>query len=368
MEKNRIILFLSVPKTNKSRSSSVKCFAFFQNGDQLLEFLVHCPAKIAAIPRRLEDKYYSSSQAAKISDYYFCIIKYVMDSVGVSGFLTSRSNGFLNLIPPTTGILVFAALIYIRPDYTFLSKILTIKSPHTYSLIVAINSYISFELVKKCVDLSATTLNVLIGIWSTDFFSKGQIWATTERILNNATSTAKITILAALESSEEAQRHLRVHKKLLRPLESYFNPSEVENMDLIPGEFSHSDMHLLNDRLNEIDEFSQFKKAGVPIQMLLFILVCKELKLDFAEKSSAINKMETSKNKETKNFSLCTKMLKVLVYRSPTIRPLRKVTRIFASSRSILDFARNSHTKGVIKQRDLTNDHLNRCFQSKLEI
>jgi hypothetical protein len=69
-----------------------------------------------------------------------------------------------------------------------------------------------------------------------------------------------------------------------------------------------------------------------------------------------------------KNFSLCKKMLKVLVYRSPTLRPLAKASRIFASSRSILDFARNSHEKGVIKQRDLTNDHLNRCFQSKLEI
>ena len=159
---------------------------------------------------------------------------------------------------------------------------------------------------------------------------------------------------------------------MLRPLESYFNPSEVENMNLLPGEFSHSDMNLFSDRLNEVDEFSQLK-AGVPIQMLLFLLVCKELKPNFDEKSSdekssAINKIESSKKTETKNFSLCKKMLKVLVYRSPTLRPLTKASRIFASFRSIVDFARNSHEKGVIKQRNLTNEHLNRCFQSKLEI
>ena len=128
---------------------------------------------------------------------------------------------------------------------------------------------------------------------------------------------------------------------MLRPLESYFNPSEVENMNLLPGEFSHSDMNLFSDRLNEVDEFSQLK-AGVPIQMLLFLLVCKELKPNFDEKSSdekssAINKIESSKKTETKNFSLCKKMLKVLVYRSPTLRPLTKASRIFASFRSIVD-------------------------------
>jgi hypothetical protein len=323
--------------------------------------LVQCPFKIAALPQHLEDKYFSSIQVAKVSDCYFCILKYVMDNIGVSGFLIHRSSGFLNLIPATTGILFTVLLVYMKPDYTLLSKIFSITSPHIYSLILAINSYISLSLVKRSIDLSASTLNVLTGIWATDFFSKGQTWATTERILNSATSMAKITVLAAVETSEEAQMHLRVHKKLLRPLEDYFNPSEVENMNLLPGEFSHSDMNLLSDRLNEVDEFSQLE-AGVPIQMLLFLLACRQLKPNFDEESSMINQIESSKKTETKNFSLCKKMLKVLVYRSPTLGPLRKASRIFASFRGIVNFARNSHKKDMIKQRSLTNEHLNRCF------
>ena len=358
MQKNQFILVLSVSKINKSRSF---CYAFFQNGDQLFEFLLHCPYKIAALPRHLEDKYFSSIHAAKVSDCYFCILKYVMDNLGVSGFLIHRSSGFLNLIPATIGILFAVLLVYVKPDYTLLSKIFSITSPHTYSLILAINSYISFEVVKKSIDLSASTLNVLTGIWATDFFSKGQTWATTTRILNSATSMAKITVLAAVETSQEAQMHLRVHKKLLRPLEDYFNPSEVEHMNLLPSEFSHSDMNLLRDRLNEVDEFSQLG-ASVPIQMLLFLLACKQLKPNFGEESSVINQIESSKKTETKNFSLCKKMLKVLVYRSPTLGPLRKGSRIFASFRSTVNFARNSHKKDMIKQKNLTNAHLNRCF------
>ena len=358
---------------NTSRSSDVKCYAFFKDGDQLFElfeFLVRCPFKIAALPGLIEDKYYSSTQAAKISDCYFCFLKYVMDNIGISSFLAHRSNGVLNLIPATTGLLVFAAIVYTKPDYTFLSKIFSISSPHTYSILLAFNSYLSLQLVKGSIDLTATTINVLIGIWSPNFFSTGQIWAKTERILRSAKSVAKIAILAAVESSEEAQSHLRVHKKLLRPLESYFNPSEIEDMNLLPNEFSHSDMLLLNDGLNEVDEFSTLSRAGVPIQTLLFLLACKELKFNFDEKSSdgkspAVNKTESNKNTENKNLGLCKKMLKVLVYRSSTLRPLRKASRIFASSRSIVSLARNSHEKGVIKQRNLNIDYLNRCFQSK---
>jgi len=368
MKKTQFILILSVSKT--SRSSDLKCYAFFKDGDQLFEFLVQCPAKIAALPGVIEDKYYSSSQAAKISDCYFCFLKYVMDNIGISSLLAHRSNGLLNLMPATTGLLVFATIVYTRPDYTFLSKIFSISSPHTYSLLLAINSYISLQLVKGSIDLSATTLNVLVGIWSPNFFSNGQIWAKTERILRNAKSVAKIAILAAVENSEEAQSHLRVHKKLLRPLENYFNPSEVENMNILPGEFSHSDMNLLSDGLNEVDEFATLSRAGVPIQMLLCLLVCKELKFNFDEKNSdgksrAVNKTESNKNTENKNLSLCKKMLKVLVSRSSTLRPLRKASRIFASSRSIVGFAKNSHEKSVIKQRNLNIEYLNRCFQSK---
>jgi len=359
MKENQFILVLYVSKINKSRSSRVECYAFFKNGDQLFEFLVQCPSKIASLPRQLEDKYFSSGQVAKISDCYFSILKYLMDNIGVSGFLVHRSSGFLNLIPATAGILFALFLVYMKPDYTLLSKIFSITNPHTYSLILAINSYISFGLVKGSVDLSASTLNVLTGIWATDFFSKGQAWATTERILNSATSMAKITVLVALETSEEAQMQLRIHKKLLRPLEDYFNPSEVENMNLIPSEFSHSDMNLLSDRLNEVDEFSQLE-AGVPVQMLLFLLACKQLKSNFDEESSVINQIESSKKTET--FSLCKKMLKVLVYWSPTLGPLRKANRIFTSFRGIVNFAKNSHKKDIIKQKNLTNEHLNRCF------
>jgi hypothetical protein len=359
MKENQFILVLYGSKINNSRSSRVECYAFFKNGDQLFEFLVQCPSKIASLPRQLEDRYFSSGQVAKISDCYFSILKYLMDNIGVSGFLVHRSNGFLNLIPATTGILFALLLVYMKPDYTLLSKIFSITNPHTYSLILAINSYISFELVKRSVDLSASTLNVLTGIWATDFFSKGQAWATTERILNSATSMAKITVLVALENSEEAQMQLRIHKKLLRPLEDYFNPSEVEHMNLIPFEFSHSDMNLLSDRLSEVDEFSQLE-AGVPVQMLLFLLACKQLKSDFNEESSVINQIESSK--KTENFSLCKKMLKVLVYRSPTLGPLRKANRIFTSFRGIVNFAKNSHKKDIIKQKNLTNEHLNRCF------
>ena len=61
---------------------------------------------------------------------------------------------------------------------------------------------------------------------------------------------------------------------MLKPLESYFNPAEVEGMDLIPGEFSHSDMGLLNDRLDEFDEFSVLK-GSVSVQTILFLLVCQ---------------------------------------------------------------------------------------------
>ena len=192
MKKTQFVLVLFASKTSTSRSFNVNCYAFFENGDQLFQFLIECPSKIASLPRSLEDKYYSSQQVAKISDGYFCVLKYVMDNIGVSGFLTRRSNGFLNLIPITSGILVFAALVYIKPDYTLLSKVFYIANPHTYSLIIAINSYISFELVKKCVDFSATSLNVLVGIWSTDFFSKGQTWAITERVLKNSKSLVKI--------------------------------------------------------------------------------------------------------------------------------------------------------------------------------
>jgi hypothetical protein len=54
-------------------------------------------------------------------------------------------------------------------------------------------------------DLPATTLNVLIEIWEIDFFSKGQIWAISERILTDSKSAAKILILATLQNSEDAQ-------------------------------------------------------------------------------------------------------------------------------------------------------------------
>ena len=357
-------------KIDTNRSSGVKCYAFFKDGDQLFEFLLQSPAKLASLPSVIENRYYSSRQAAKISDCYFYFLKYVMDNIGVSSFLAHRSNGFLNLMPITTGLLVFATIAYTRPDYTFLSKIFSITSAHTYSILLALNSYISLQLVKGSIDLSATTINVLIGIWHPDFFSRGQIWATTERILNNAKSVAKIAILVSVQNSEEAQRHLRVHKKLLRPLESYFNPSEVENMNLLPSEFSHSDMSLLSDGLNEIDEFSRLSQAGTPVQMLLFLLVCRELKFNLDEESSSgkvpvVNKTETNKNIGNKNLSLCKKMLKVLVYRSSALRSLRKASRIFVSSRGIVDFARNSYEKSVIKQRNLNVEYLNRCFQSK---
>ena len=64
-------------------------------------------------------------------------------------------------------------------------------------------------------------------------------------------------------------------------------------------------MTLLGDRLNE---FSQLKVV-VPIQTLLFLLVCKELKPSFNEtisdESSTVNKIESNKENANKNFKLC---------------------------------------------------------------
>lgn len=44
-----------------------------------------------------------------------------------------------------------------------------------------------------------------------------------------------------------------------KSLESYFNPSEVEKMNLLPGKFSHSDRLLFSNRLKECDEFTQLQ-------------------------------------------------------------------------------------------------------------
>lgn len=287
-----------------------------------------------------------------------------MDNLGVSTFLRQRSDGFLNLIPAVAGILVFTTIACKRPDFTLLTKIFFVKNPHLYSVIMALNAYLSFELVKTVVDFSATTLNVLIGVWATDFFSKGQTWIITERVLNNAKLTAKITILAAVQSSDEAQRHLRVHKRLLKPLESYFNPSEVENMDLIPGEFSHSDMILLNDRINEFDEFS-YLKGSVPVQTLLFLLACKELNPNFDQtlpNESSASAVNETLNKKLKFYK---RMFKFLAYRSPTLRPFAKAARIVSPSFIFVKFAKTSHENKMVDKQNLNMAHLERCFQSK---
>ena len=136
-----------------------------------------------------------------------------MDTVGVSSFLSQRSRGFGNLISLSTGMLFFGILAYYRPDFTLLTRIFFISNPQLYSAIIAFNACLSWELVKRSIDFSATSLNVLCGIWAPDFFSRNQAWVINERIWIDAKLAAKVTILAAIESCDEAQRHLKVHKR-----------------------------------------------------------------------------------------------------------------------------------------------------------
>ena len=367
----QFILVVVVSEPTKIRSSTVKCFIYFEDGDQFFKLLIELPSKILAFPRILEEKYYTSSQVAKISDCYFINLKYIMDTVGVSGFLTQRSRGFGNLISLSTGMLVFWLLAYYRPDFTLLTRLFFISNPQMYSAIIALNACLAWELVKKSIDFSATSLNVLCGIWSPDFFSRNQAWVINERIFMDAKFAAKVTIIAALESSNEAQRHLKAHKKLLKPLENYFNPSEVESMNLLPGEFSHADMLLLSDRLTEFDEFSVLK-GSVSIQTILFLLVCKELNFSFNEtistESSTTNKIEgetkTAKNTNNK-FRCCKQMFRILVYRSPTLRPLTRLSRLLVSSCRCVKFAKTSNENRIVKQKKRNISYLEQCLQSK---
>lgn len=189
------------------------------------------------------------------------------------------------------------------------------------------------------------------------FFSRNQAWVINERIFMDAKFAAKVTIIAALESSNEAQRHLKAHKKLLKPLENYFNPSEVESMNLLPGEFSHADMLLLSDRLTEFDEFSVLK-GSVSIQTILFLLVCKELNFSFNEtistESSTTNKIEgetKTANNTNNKFRCCKQMFRILVYRSPTLRPLTRLSRLLVSSCRCVKFAKTSNENRIVKQK-----------------
>jgi len=96
--KTQFVLVLVVSKPSTNRSYTVNCFASIENGDQLLQFIVKCPSKILTLPCRLEDKYYSASHAAKISDYYFFVLKYVMGSVGVDGIISDEQQPLPSII------------------------------------------------------------------------------------------------------------------------------------------------------------------------------------------------------------------------------------------------------------------------------
>ena len=93
-----------------------------------------------------------------------------MDSVGVSSFITQSWNVSRISIPALTRIFVFGALAYQRPDFTLLTRLFFISNPHLYSIIMAFNACFAYKLVKKSVDFSATSLNVLVGILPPDFF------------------------------------------------------------------------------------------------------------------------------------------------------------------------------------------------------
>lgn len=363
---NQIILVLTVAESHTGRTTTVKCWANF-DGDKLLDLIIAFPSKLFALPRQLEDKYYTSSQAAMISDKYFYLLKIIMDRVGISNFLIQRTNGFLNLLPALVGILVFLAIVLKRPDFTLLTKIFFVSNPHLYSAIIAFNAILYSEVIKKSVDLSATSLNVLTGIWSTDFFSKRQTWALTEKVLTNVKLTAKVVVLAAVEGSEDIQRHLRVHNRLLKPLESYFCPAEVEKMDLIPTEFSYSDMGILSDKLNEWDQSPPplALEGSIPIQTLLFSLVCKELKPQFEKNISSNNKVQTKKDPITKKFSKRKLVLKILAYRSPTFRPLVKAKRIVTSSCNLVNFVKISYRRKIIEEKNLNVAYIQKCYNSK---
>ena len=377
--KTQFVLVVVVSTPSNSRSSTIKCFSGFENGDQLVKFLVEFPSKILEFPHLtkllLEEKYYSSSAMAKISDCYFISLKYVMDSLGISNLLTQTWGVSRTLIPALTGILVFSTIAYQRPDFTLLSKLFFITNPHLYSVIIAFNSIFAYALVKRAIDFSAVSINVLVGVEAADFFSKKQEWIINERIFRKAKLAARITILAAIEYSAEAQRHLRVHKRLLKPLESYFNPSEVENMDLLPGEFSHSDMLILDDKLDEFDEFSTLK-GSVSIQTLLFLLVCKELRSSFDETipdespglSEVERETETTNNNNNNNnnkFKVCKRVCRILAYRSPTLRPLARLGRLASSSSRFVKFAKTSHGNRMAKQQKRNVSYLEQCLQAK---
>ena len=370
--RTQFILVVVVSRPSTSRSYTIKCFAFFQNGDELAQFLADLHSKILALPslskNLIEEKYYSSGNVAKISDCYFLALKYVMDSVGLSGLISQSWNVSRTLIPALTGIFVFAALAYQKPDFTFIARVFIISNPQLYSIIMAFNAFFSYELVKRSVDFSAASLNVLVGIWAPDFFSKNQAWVLTERTFNNAKLVARVVIIAAIESSEEAQRELRVHKKLLNPLENYFNPSEVENMNLLPGEFSHSDMVILNDNLNEFYEFDALN-GSLNVQTMLFLIVCKELRFSFnqtiPDESSAASEVEREIEITNNKLKFCKKIIQVLVYRSPTLRPLARLGRVLVSSSHL---AKTSYSNRVVYQQKRNTAYLEQCLQSKLKI
>lgn len=362
--RSQFALFVIVSHPVK-RCTTIRCFfAFFDNGDELLEFLKECPTKILTLPQVLEEKFYTSSSVARISDTYFITLKYIMDSLGISMFLSQRSNGFLNIMSATTGILIFSALAYQRPDFTLLSKLFVISNPQIYAVIMAINACISWEIVKKSVDFSAANLSVLVGIWSPEFFSKNQSWVITERILQDAKFAARFTILSAIECSKEAQRHLRVHGKLLRPLDTYFNPSEVEKMDILPDEFSNLDMVLLEDRLDEFDEFSPLI-GTVSVQTILFLLVCKELDFSFNKTSSTEINFEGEREVVSKKLKVFKQILRVLVYRSPTLRPLTRISRLLTYSQHCLKFVKTSYEDRVVNKKKRNISYLEKCFQSQ---
>lgn len=184
--------------------------------------------------------------------------------------------------------------------------------------------------------------------------------------MKDAKTAAKVVILSTLQCSEEAQRHLKIHKRLLNPLESYFNPSEVEQMDVITGEFSNSEMVLITDKLNNLDEFSSLKGA-VSIQTLLFLLACRELKPSFSgttnSKASTIDERE--KEPVNKRLKFCRRGLKLLAYRSPTIRPLIRAKMILRSSCSFVKFVKTSYKNRLVKQRNTDIAYLERCFHPK---
>ena len=104
--RTQFILVVVVSRSSTSRSSTIKCFAFFQNGDELAQFLADLHSKILALPslskNLIEEKYYSSGNVAKISDCYFLALKYVMDNVGLSGLISQSWNVSRTLIPALT--------------------------------------------------------------------------------------------------------------------------------------------------------------------------------------------------------------------------------------------------------------------------